>query len=108
MFRVSQLDITISRGDTADLTIGLDGAEDGDTVVLTVKKDPASQALIEKTALADDGQAIFYFQSADTQDLSFGTYLWDLRIFGGNGDVTTPFRPKKFCVVEVVGNDRNG
>lgn len=110
MFDISSLNISITRGDTATLEITFQGdvPTDGDTVVMALKASPKkSETIWEKSASAfDEGVVCFEIAVEDTADLPFGTYYWDLRIFYSDGQVTTPFSPKKFVIQEVVTNDR--
>ena len=109
MFRTDGLDIWISRGDSADLPIDIEGATDGDIVAMTVKKCLTdTEPIFEKFAELYEGSVIFPILSEDTKDLDFGTYYWDLRVFTQDGDSITPFRPRLFKVLEVVGNNQEG
>ena len=110
MFDISNLNIAITRGDTATLEITFEGdiPTDGDTVVMALKTSPnKSECIWEKEATSfEEGVLRYDITTEDTADLPFGTYYWDLRIFYKDGQVTTPFSPKKFVVQEVVTNDR--
>lgn len=109
MFTVNDLNITITRGDTASLEITFTGdvPSSGDTVVMAVKKAlNDGRPVFEKTGEASEGAITFDIDVEDTAQLAFGTYWWDLRIFYSDGQVTTPFSPRKFIVGEVVTDDR--
>lgn len=106
MFRTDGLDIWISRGDSAELPIDIEGAEDGDQIAMTVKKSLYdSDTVFVKYEEIDEGQVVFEIEPEDTMDLDFGTYYWDLRVFPQDGGPITPFKPKLFRVLEVVGNN---
>lgn len=106
MFTVDGFNLTITRGDTAtlELTFEGDAPAAADSVIAQVKKSPQRLSCeIEKTLLRqEDGTYLMEFASADTAELPFGTYSWDLRILYADGQVTTPFAPAQFRIVEVV------
>lgn len=109
MFNIDDLNITISRGDTASLEITFEGdvPASGDLVVMSLKSSIRSTETIwEKSGTCTDGTIIFSLESEDTASLDFGTYYWDLRIFYSDGQITTPFPPKSIKVVEVVTDGR--
>lgn len=104
-------EIHLSRGDTATIDFQFQGdiPTGQDTVMMTIKKSPSeSQSKWEKKALlygADLGR-ISITKDA-TQDLPFGKYYYDLRVFyATGGSVTTVIPPTPFYVEEVIGNDR--
>lgn len=111
MYSVDNLNITLTRGDSAALELtftGEDAPAAGDLVALALKPNPrVPEAKWEKTAEPDEEhKVLFRFLPEDTQDLPFGTYWWDVRIFYSDGAVVTPVAPHRFNVVEVVTNDR--
>lgn len=108
MFSINDLNISITRGDTASIEITFEGdiPTDGDLVVMSLKRTTSIKTPIwEKTGECEDGTIIFNISSDDTKDLPFGTYAWDIRIFYKDGQVTSPFKPKDFKVMEVVTNN---
>jgi hypothetical protein len=112
----SNNNITISRGDTATLTItAMDtsvsppvpfefNAEDD--IIFTVKKDPKNAtALIEKTVHSDStGVITIELTTSDTSERAFGTYSYDIRCKFTNDKVYTPQTPRNFIIAEVDGN----
>lgn len=116
MFNISNLDISLTRGDTAalELTFESDTPEDipgaNDRVIMALKSTPrAAEAKWEKETTADaEGKALFEFDVEDTARLPFGTYWWDVRVFYADGAVVTPVSPHKFSILEVVTDDRDG
>lgn len=102
------LNITISRGDTAtlDLTFSGDVPKAGDTVVMALKTTPRDKNPRWEKVAKGAATVTFRIEPEDTKDLPFGDYYWDARIFYQNGNVTTPFPPKRFTVSEVIANDR--
>ena len=106
MLNVSGKDITISKGDTATISITLTGDVPGnDTIALfTVRENVNTcNAKLEKRLGVHDGVIVLELTSKDT-DLPFAAYVWDIRLLYENGDVYTPFKPAKFIVCEVVGD----
>ena len=107
MLRIDDLNIFLTQGDTASLEITFEGdvPGEGDVVVMAVKERPGvSQELIHKE-ITGATTVIFTVEPEDTEQLTFGTYWWDLRIYYEDGQVTTPFHPRKFVVEPVVANE---
>lgn len=102
-------DITVTQGDTLVFTLVIDGAEEGNTVLFTVKartKDTA--ALFRQEVSADaNGKATFCMESSDTR-LPAKTYVWDARLIipheGEENEVRTPMEYASFTVLEAVGD----
>lgn len=110
MFMIDNLNITITRGDTAtmELTFEGDAPESGDTVAMALKTGVNKQAPIWEKSGSPDSEGVVRFDIGvgDTAGLPFGTYWWDLRVFYADGQVTTPFAPRRFVIQEVITNDR--
>ena len=110
MFILDDMNITLTRGDSAYLEVTFTGdiPGEGDLVVMSLKnstRDPNPKW--EKTGECDsEGKVVFTISPQDTARLPFGQYVWDLRIFYADGQVTTPFAPKAFRIAEAVTNDR--
>lgn len=106
--------ISITRGDTAGLEITFtgDAPEGNDTVLATLKKSARKDSAIwqKELELTESGVSqssafstyTLELNSEDTLDLPFGSYLWDIRILYSDGQITTPFAPAAFNVLEVV------
>jgi len=79
-------------------------------VVMTLKeKTTDTEPIWEKRVSIVDGVATFEIEASDTDNLSYKTYKWDIRIItesGGTTCVETPFGPADFVVAEVVGSGR--
>ena len=109
MFSIDDFNISITRGDTATIEMVFSGdvPDETDTVVMSLKRNTNTKEILwEKHGKCMDGKALFDIESKDTSKLAFGSYLWDIRIFYHDGQITTPFKPKIFKVLEVVTNDR--
>ena len=53
---------------------------------------------------ASGGGAVVALSPGDTRDLPFRTYLWDFRVIGPDGTVSTPMAAAAFTVAEVIGD----
>lgn len=99
--------IWISRGDTAqiDIHFGYDVPPDGTVCVMSLKEYTSREAVIwEKEVAIEDAIVSFVIATSDTNDLGFGDYKWDLRLYYIDGTVLTPFKPALFKILETVGN----
>lgn len=107
MFKVADdFSITITRGDTAALEVQFTGDAPGndDLVVASVKKSVGNTQTFIRKILQNTGENAFTFvlESADTQNMDYGRYAWDLRIIYEDGAILTPFANRPFVVSEVV------
>lgn len=112
MLRVTNNDIQLTRGDSADLlltisnTITGDGYTpvSGDVVRLTIRRSTHSDdAVIEMAQTLSEGDEItFSFAPEDTQTLDYGTYVYDIELTTTNGSVYTIITPSKFRLTEEV------
>ena len=111
MFKVQDLNISLTRGDTAalELTFTGDVPTAQDSVVMALKTTPRTDTpLWEKSAHpSQEGKVLFQFSVEDTASLQFGAYYWDVRIFYNDGQVVTPISPHRFNILEVVTDDRD-
>ena len=94
MFNIGgDANIKITRGDTGVIAINLknkDGTEyvmqTGDVLVITVKRSTyVSDVLFQK---AFDSSMQAKIEPADTADLSYGTYWYDVQLTTAGGDLT--------------------
>ena len=111
MIDIKGMNITVSRGDCSPFTITLTGEDevpDGTKVLFTVKKSSGhKEPVIEKTLTVENRIVTIRIMNADTKDLPFGDYEWDIRLpdwFGENEPWTPMERPEKFTVARVIGN----
>ena len=84
MFRVNGMQIMMTAGVTGLLAVIPD--EEGyvptaeDRAVFTVREKPGRRTVMEKTIVPEaDGRVKIEFASADTAQLSPGSYVWDIR-----------------------------
>lgn len=100
--------IKLTRGDTARLNVSIKNstldedyilAED-DMLTLTVKKTVKdSDYLIQKTLV---GSSSFTIDPKDTEDISYGTYKYDVQLTTAAGDVYTVIEPSNFMITYEV------
>jgi len=102
--------ITVTRGDCLPFTITLTGSDvppDGESVLFTVKEDATSaKPVIEKRLEVENSKVLVTITNADTKQLPFGNYEWDIRFpdMSGDGEPYTPMKPEKFTIARVIGN----
>ena len=94
MISVNGTTITMTRGDTVRIQIGIkDGNNDytpqeGDVIQFTAKRYlNATSAAISKTI--PNNTLILAFEPSDTNKLPYGSYLYDIQLTYANGDVDT-------------------
>ena len=97
------------RGDTGVLRLNLtvDGEPyelaDGDTAVLTVKKNlKAKSPLLQKAC--ENG--LFCFEHADTQGLPTGTYVYDVQVTLADGQVYPVLGPNTYRLLPDVTTNK--
>lgn len=102
-------DISLTRGDTAWLTVPLTLEDSGepyemqeaDTLTLSVKKTVKdTEFAFQKVAV---GSNTFHIRPNDTADLEFGKYKYDVQLDTESGDVFTVIDTSTFEVLTEVG-----
>ena len=101
-------EISLTRGDTARLTVDITDDEDrvyevkeDDVVTLTVKKNyEDKEALIEKKVT---GSNSFHIKPEDTKGLEFGKYKYDVQVTTVDGDNYTVIEDRVFNITKEVG-----
>lgn len=99
--QVKGFNLLMPRGDTAGLWVDVSqmeiSLEEGDKVYFTVKESTLkTEKLLQKiVTVFEDGKAHIVINPADTKDLAFGTYVYDIQITFGSGMVKTitPTKP---------------
>lgn len=110
MIKITGNMIEISRGDCRPFTITLTGVDipkDGETVLFSVKKDSNhNDVLIEKNLVVEEGKIRVDLVNADTKNLPFGDYEWDIRFpnMFGKDEPYTPMKPARFRIAKVIGD----
>lgn len=106
MFKITNNEIRITRGDSASFNVVLKTDEgeaymlpDGSIVTFTVKRDTGQpKYLIQKT---NTDSTSFTISPEDTSALKYGEYVYDVQLTVG-GDVSTVVVPTPFIVTEEV------
>ena len=111
MYKITGLDIEITRGDTLALLYKFDGRElpEGTDAIFTIKKRPRDEEyVVQKRVNASDGTATILLLSDDT-NFDARTYYWDIRLQipreDGGYEVQTPMEYAAFTIIEVIGGD---
>ena len=105
MFSINGNTIKITRGDTGVFTLTVkNGNADydysNDTVLFSVKQNTrTNEYLIQKTVRYGENVVIL---PADTQNLGYGTYVFDVQLTTDGGIVDTIITPSPFIVSEEV------
>lgn len=115
MLKISKTKISITRGDSAYIEIGInnpDGTEyelqDGDTVQAQVRTVANTGELLIDASIEngklyiDDGVITWYLTPEDTRDLNIGKYSYDVQLVTSNGDVFTFIEDSVFNVTNEV------
>lgn len=99
MIVVSGTDIYLTRGNSLSLSIGLYRSSgpytpaSGDVITFALKKDYNQKTpLIKKTV--NKNQMLLTLEPADTSDLPFGNYVYDIKITMADGKVDTFIKGK--------------
>lgn len=100
--------IQLTRGDTARLSVTITNDQanseyeiaDGDTLTLTVRKNPRDKTIVLQKSVVGSGN--FYIAPEDTQEISFGKFSYDIQLTTAGGDVYTVITPNTFEILEEV------
>ncbi len=109
LFKVSGTTITLTRGDTARIIVGLSykGSGDeyypsgGDVVRFAAKKKYKDESPVIYKIIPSDTM-ILEISPQDTKNLSFGNYVYDIEITYENGDVDTFIERATLKITEEV------
>lgn len=110
MLKISNQNITLTRGDTARIKLGITrGGEtydfSADTVVFSVKKSTTAPEYVFQKTVQDGVVTIL---PTDTASLLYGTYVYDVQLTTEGGDVCTVITPHEFIVAQEVTWSRPG
>lgn len=100
--------IQLTRGDTARLSVSIKNDLTGsdyemasdDILRLTIKKTVNDATSAVQKVVTGSNQ--FYIEPKDTEELSFGKYLYDVELTTANGDVYTVIVPTTFEILKEV------
>ena len=108
MFRISENEIQITRGDTGRVELDItqtDGKpyerQPGDIVTFTVKKSTSDLTPIIQKLVGESNA--FTIEPADTENLDYGPYFYDVQLVcASDNSVNTIIVPSLFIVEEEV------
>ena len=114
--KIEKNNITMVRGDTEMFKINLSALKDGereiipfepgDRVFFTVKKNANTKDILIQKIIQEftDGAAVIHINHADTADLSYSRYVYDIQII--RGDVVKTIVPLSyFTLTKEVTHD---
>lgn len=112
MFKITNKEIYLTRGDNARMHVSAKDRisgdiyipQNGDKIAFSLKKkikDETKLIFIEQTEHTENGWYIV-FQPEHTKDLAFGDYLYDIQLTTADDWVDTIVEPTKFTVAEEV------
>lgn len=111
MYKITGLDIEVTRGDTLALLYRFDGRDFpvGTDAIFTIKRRPRdTEHVVQKRVDASDGTATILLLSDDT-NFDARTYYWDIRLQipreDGGYEIQTPMEYAAFTIVQVIGGD---
>lgn len=108
--KINGFNIEMTRGDSDSITVSCtkDGISHdftaGDIVYFTVKKSIYDSVKVIQKIITEfaDGKAVIPILPADTRDLSFSTYVYDVQINFFDGSVNTVIPPSSFTILPEV------
>ena len=113
MLMVDNKNIQLSRGDYAEICFNLKKPDntdyilsEGEKVEFAVKINANNTNKLISKILSNPGESYVtvVLEKADTQNLTFGQYFYDIRVIGADGKINTPMLKAKFEILEVIGN----
>ena len=101
---ISGTNLSMVRGDSERLSVSCSTPfASGDQVAFTVRKNVESPVDIRKIVTSfDDGKAVIAIDPADTADMDFGAYVYDIQVTWGSGIVKTVVKKSIFNLEEEV------
>lgn len=109
MLKISGTTITLTRGDSAKIAMDLeykDGSpyipEDGDAIRFALKKTYSD--ILPPLLLINipTDMLILYIPAADSKQLAYGQYVYDIQLTTAGGDVDTFIDKSTFIITEEV------
>ena len=106
MLKIKRTNIALTRGDSAYITLYVEGIEptESDVVRCQVRKTPnGGELLISAVATRTEDGYEWYIRPEDTAELTPGTYVWDAQIeIVESGDIFTFVPVSDFVVMDEV------
>lgn len=106
MLVITNDEVILTRGDSADIIVNITDANgdiytpaEGDVIKFTLKKNcNTSDIIIQKTLV----NSVISLQPADTKDLPYGTYYFDVQLTTAGDGVYTVVSPHRFIIDKEV------
>ena len=90
---INGTELSMYRGDTENITVEIDGVvlDTGDTIYFTVKKSIYTnvKSLQKVITTFTNGKALISLDPADTDELEYGTYAYDIQWTKADNSVIT-------------------
>lgn len=106
MFKVENNNISMIRGDSGVFAITITDTNgtpveltDSDVLTFTLRRTVRDPTIVLQKTITDGTLTI---NPADTQDMPFGAYVYDVELKRTNGYVDTVIPPHKFLLMEEV------
>lgn len=106
MFKVDNNNISMIRGDSGVFIITITDTNgtpveltDGDGLTFTLRRTPRSPTIVLQKTITDGTLTI---NPSDTQDMPFGSYVYDVELKRADGYTDTIIPPHEFCILEEV------
>ena len=106
MFKVDDNNIRMIRGDSGVFNISITDINgrnveltDGDVLTFTLRRTPRSPTIVLQKTITDGTLTI---NPSDTQDMSFGSYVYDVELKRADGYTDTIIPPHEFLLLEEV------
>ena len=107
MLQITSNEVFLTRGDSADLEVIIYDLEgnvyelvEGDVLTFTLKYNCITDDIIIQKDISSD--STIHIQPADTNDLLYGTYWFDVQLVHGNGKTYTVIDPHRFNITKEV------
>lgn len=107
-------DVTMIRGDTEAMKVSLSdelgtkiNLVTGDKVYLTIKQNAGTDEKVFQKVVTvfDDGEALIPINPEDTKGVKPQTYVYDIQVNRGTGDVKTVIPKSNFTILEDVTHE---
>lgn len=106
MFQTQNNNINLIRGDSGAFAISIvdtNGSPvaltDGDVLTFTLRRTPRSPTIVLQKTITDGTLTI---NPSDTQDMPFGSYVYDVELKRADGYTDTIISPHEFLLLEEV------
>lgn len=106
MFQTQNNNISLIRGDSGAFTISIADTNgspvaltDGDVLTFTLRRTPRSPTIVLQKTITDGTLTI---NPSDTQDMPFGSYVYDVELKRADGYTDTIIPPHEFLLLEEV------